>query len=453
MRRCKKTGRSRELRSLAAMLLALALLAAPAAYASGSPSREAAGVESGEPAYAYVYTVTPAEGEEVDFHTELQQAFLDDPYTDGVIAMPASMELDGETYPIDGNPFDSADLATRERTHDDWSRPDPITLTWEGEPSESYYVEISPDADFQEDVRSFTTAENSVDVYNLYIRTQYFWRVAPSEELIDQGAVYSFTTSPQGPRNLYIDGVTNVRDLGGYELEDGSGVIRQGLIIRGGRLNLSNANDDKATFSEEPDYFEILITDEGLDTMLNELGVKTELDVRTNDEIDASEMGYNEIGNMDNDRIPGLEYVNIPLWYYGGDMAVDNNITRLDNPERLKEIFELLADEDNYPIFFHCNIGTDRTGTLAFLLGALCGESLDDMLVDNAFSNFGNISAGVGRTNRNNSVITGDTGYLATVNAYPGDTLSERTENALMDICGISKETLDRVREILVEYY
>ena len=436
----------RGLRSLGAMLPVLALLLAPAAYASGAAAADAA-------EYAYVYDVSPAEGEEVDFHTDLQRAFLDDPYTDGVIAMPASMEIDGETYPIDGNPFDSADLATRERTHDDWSRPDPITLTWEGEPSDGYYVELSPDPAFEEDVRSFTTEENSVDVYNLYIRTQYYWRVAPSEELIDEGAVYSFTTSPQGPRNLYIDGVTNVRDLGGYELEDGSGVIRQGLIIRGGRLNLSNANDDKVTFSEEPDYFEILITDEGIDTMLSELGVKTELDVRTNDEIDESEMGYNEIGNMDNDRIPGLEYVNIPLWYYGGDMAVDNNITRLDNPERLREIFELLADEDNYPIFFHCNIGTDRTGTLAFLLGALCGESLDDMLVDNAFSNFGNISAGVGRTNRNNSVITGDTGYLATVNAYPGDTLPERTENALMDICGISKETLDRVREILVEYY
>ncbi len=426
-------------------------LAAGGAFGSGEPSDAPGSAEAGGD--VYVYTVTPAEGEEVDFHTELQLAFLNDPYTDDVIAMPASMELGGETYPIDGNPFDSADLATRERTHDDWSRPDPITLSWEGEPSDSYYVEISPDENFEEDVRTFTTTETSVDVYNLYIRTTYYWRVAPSRELIGQGAVYSFSTSAQAPRNLYIDGVTNVRDLGGYELEDGSGVIRQGMLIRGGRLNLSNANDDKVTFSEEPDYFEILITDEGLDTLLNELGVKTELDVRTNDEIDTSEMGYNEIGNMNDDRIPGLEYVNIPLWYYGGDMAVDNNITRLDNPERLKEIFELLADEDNYPIFFHCNIGTDRTGTLAFLVGALCGESLEDMLIDNAFSNFGNISAGVGRTTRNNGVITGATGYLATVNAYPGDTLSERTENALMDICGISRDTLDKVREILVEYY
>ena len=447
MKSWKNAEFSGGLKSVGAVLLVLALLLSSAAFASDSPSEE-----SGEP--AYVYTVTPAEGEEVDFHTDLQKAFLDDPYSEeDVIGMPASIEMNGETYTIDGNPFDSADLATRVRTHEDYSKPDPITLTWEGEVSDWYYIEISPDENFEEDVRAFSTAETSVDVYNLYIGTRYFWRVAPSEELIDLGAVYSFTTSAQGPRNLYIDGVTNVRDLGGYELEDGSGVIRQGLIIRGGRLNLSNANDDKVTFSEEPDYFEILITDEGIDTMLNELGVRTELDVRTNSEIDTSEMGYNEIGNMNNDRIPGLEYVNIPLWYYGGDMAVDNNITRLDNPERLKEIFELLAEEDNYPVFYHCNIGTDRTGTLAFLIGALCGESVEDMLIDNAFSNFGNISAGVGKTTRNNSVVTGATGYLATVNAYPGETLSERTENALMDICGISKDTLDKVREILVEYY
>ena len=438
MRHNTNNGVSRGLKSLA-VLLVLVLLLSPAAYASGTSE--------------YTYTVTPAEGEVVDFHTDLQLAFLNDPYTDGTIAMPASMELGGETYPIDGNPFDSADLATRERTHDDWSKPNPVTLSWEGEASDSYYVELSPDENFEEDVRSFTTTETSIDVYNLYIGTTYYWRIAPSEDLIGQGAVYSFETSKQGPRNLYIDGVTNVRDLGGYELEDGSGVIRQGLIIRGGRLNLSRANDDVATFNSDPDYFQILITDEGIDTMLNELGIKTELDVRTNADIDPSEMGYNEIGNMNNDRIPGLEYVNIPLWYYGGNMQVDNNITRLDNPERLREIFELLADEDNYPVFYHCNIGTDRTGTLAFLIGALCGLSEEDMLIDNAFSNFGNISAGVGRTNRNNSVITGDTGYLATINSYPGDTLSERTENALIDICGLSKETLDRVREILVEYY
>ena len=412
------------------------------------------GYESPEPVYEYTYTVSPADGEAVDFHTELQQAFLSDPYNDeGVIEMPAEIEIDGVTYPIDGNPFDSADLATRVRTHDDWSIPDPVTLSWEGGDSDSYYVEISPNEYFLENVRTFTTSDTSVDIYNLFIGTTYYWRIAPIPALIDKGAVYTFTTSSQGPRNLYIDGVTNVRDLGGYELEDGSGVIRQGLLIRGGRLNLSNANDDKVTFSEEPDYYERLITSRGLITMIDGLGVKTELDVRTNADIDESEMGYNEIGNMNNDRITGLEYVNIPLWYYGGDMAADNNITRLDNPERLKEIFELLADESNYPIFFHCNIGTDRTGTLAFLVGALCGLSVDDMLVDNAFSNFGNISAGVGPTTRSNSVITGETGCLATVNAYPGDTLSERTENALIDICGLSKETLDRVREILVEYY
>ena len=49
--------------------------------------------------------------------------------------------------------------------------------------------------------------------------------------------------------------------------------------------------------------------------------------------------------------------------------------------------------------------------------------------------------------------VTGETGYATTVKAYPGDTLSEQAANALMDICGISQETLEKIREILVETY
>ena len=135
----------------------------------------------------------------------------------------------------------------------------------------------------------------------------------------------------------------------------------------------------------------------------------------------------------------------------GGQEA--NNLTRLENPQRIKEIFELLADESVYPIYFHCNIGTDRTGCLAYLLGALLGMSEEDLYINYVFSNFGSISGGTNRSGRPSTFITGPNGYGTTVMSYPGDTLSEKTANALMDICGLSRETLDKVCEIMVEQY
>ena len=390
------------------------------------------------------YTVTPEDGSEVNFHTALQQAFLSDPYVDGEIGTPEYIEIDGEKCYIDGNPYTSKDLDERERTHIDYSRPDPITLTWDGKSGKTYYVEISKDLDFAEIDRSLTTEETSVDVYNLEIGTTYYWRVSAKESKLADAEVHNFATSSEGPRNIYIDGVTNVRDIGGYELADGSGKIRQGLVYRGGRLNVSNADDEYVLFQDDEDYFQLTITEAGIDTMVNELGIKSEVDIRSNQN--------NEPGNMNDDRIEGLTYIHYPMDYYGGE-ATDNNFTRLDNPQSIKAFFELLADEDNYPVYFHCNIGTDRTGCLAYLLGALLGMDEEDLYTNYVFSNFGSIAGSVNASGRQISSLTSETGYATTVLSYPGDTLSEKTRNALKDICGLSDETLDKVCEIMIEKY
>ena len=416
---------------------------------SGESEGDSAGSpgSGGEPAieYTYAYDVTPYDGAVVNFHTAAQLAFLASPYTKGEINTPSVIEVEGVDYRIDGNPWTSTDQATRQRTHADYSKPNPVVLTWSGEASDTYYVELALDADFEQLLSVWETDETSIELYNLFIGTDYYWRVAPTAADVDDAKPYSFTVSPLGPRNIYIDGATNIRDLGGYELLDGSGRVRQGMIYRGGRLNLSNADDDTPLFTADPDYFLLTVTEKGIDTMLNDLHIKTELDVRVPGDT-------NEIGNMTNEKIPGLEYVNIPMEYHGGERT-DNNLTRLENPARIKEVFELFADEDAYPIYFHCNIGTDRTGCIGYLLGAFLGMSEEDLYVNYVFSNFGDISGGTFGQGRQINSVTGDTGYATTVKAYPGDTLSEQAANALKDICGISQETLDKVYELLVEKY
>ena len=79
--------------------------------------------------------------------------------------------------------------------------------------------------------------------------------------------------------------------------------------------------------------------------------------------------------------------------------------------------------------------------------------SEEDLYVNYVFSNFGSIAGSTRASGRASTSIYEGNGYGVTVMSYPGETLSEQAENALIDICGLSKETLDKVREILIEKY
>ncbi|KAL8696015.1 MAG: hypothetical protein Q9224_003017 [Gallowayella concinna] len=56
--------------------------------------------------------------------------------------------------------------------------------------------------------------------------------------------------------------------------------------------------------------------------------------------------------------------------------AVDSSGTEL------KQIFDVLAEAESYPIFFHCTSGKDRTGLVAFMLLMILGVPFDIISVD-----------------------------------------------------------------------
>lgn len=303
------------------------------------------------------------------------------------------------------------------------SRPLPIVLFWtatpvgEAEPAVTEYkVEVSEKSNFS-NALTFVTAESSIDVYNLYLGKLYYWRVTAVLE--DGQTVISetkaFATLGDAPRNLYVDGVTNVRDLGGWKTADGK-TVKQGMIYRSGRLNTS-----------ESETLAIEITESGIAMMRDTLGIKTEIDLRRVDN--------NEIGALTSSPLgEGVSYVSAPM-----DWSVDNMI--LDNIDEIKHVFSVLADEDNYPIVYHCNIGTDRTGMFAFLIHALLGVSEEDLYRDYLFSNFGLIGGTRGYLNLRRT-------HLRTVEKYEGETLSEKTRNCLVTL-GVPAEHLDAVVRIM----
>ena len=234
----------------------------------------------------------------------------------------------------------------------------------------------------------------TLDVYNLMTGTRYYFSIKLNFSSGAASTVGGSFTTAEGPRIMNIGGVRNVRDIGGWKTVDGR-TIKQGLLYRGREL-------DGAV---EPTY---LINSEGVDTMLTQLGIKTEMDLRRPAE---NPYNLNALGL-------GVEHI-----YYS--VAMYSNIfDGAENAQKIRDVFKDLADESKYPVYLHCTYGQDRTGTICYLLGALLGMSEEDLEKEYALSG---LTYG--------SVLTDMfDAFTARVASLPGDTLSEQVEEYLLSI-------------------
>lgn len=333
------------------------------------------------------------------------------------------------------------------------SHPKPITLEWSDSITcSNYSVLISENSDFSGSKRYFTS-DTKLNLYNLKIATTYYWKVVQSVKDGTISEVGTFSISGDGPRNLYVDGATNVRDVGGW-MTSNQTRMKQGIIYRGARLNNSYStgfNTDKS-IRDEYCKVEAEITEEGKKTFTEDLKIKTEIDLR-----DTNGNGYpggGISGSVDQaptigSVVDGVKYVAIPM---------DNDATIASNKKQIKQFFETLENKDNYPIYYHCNIGTNRTGMVSYLLGALCGMSEHDLQLDYMFSNFGTIALPTPlSSNRKRTELIeltgeyekGTYGASYVVNSFSGKNLMEKAENCLKD-CGVSQSTITAVKNIMM---
>ena len=252
--------------------------------------------------------------------------------------------------------------------------------------------------------------DESVEIYNLLLGEYYSWTVFDKNgKIIKEG---EFTVSSLPPRNIYVDGITNVRDLGGWKRDNGE-VVKQGLIYRSARLN-ENESD------------EVLLSDEGRETLLS-LGIKSEIDLRKT--VDNENGGITESPIGEN-----VNYYSIPFETGGG--YLQKNLTSFP------ALFSILGEEENYPLLFHCSIGTDRTGAVSFVLLSLLGVTEDDLYRDYLFSNFGYIE-GI----RRKSAIDD---YLMYIERYKGETRKEKVYSMLIEN-GVEKKDIDSFVSIITD--
>ncbi len=226
------------------------------------------------------------------------------------------------------------------------------------------YYSVSPDGfssdNFLCEFVNEVTVEDDLPNYRVYFH-------------ILNGGLYSVASE----RHVVVDGMRNVRELGGYNTEDQKSFVKPGVIFRSGHL--------------------AKVTEGGLKT-LEDIGFKYILDFRA----------ANETENLLDKQVSGASMKTIPaIIFKDGDESAGNStfVLRdfLSEPrekrlrsktmltshykempfsnEAYKDLFKNLLN-DNVPIMFHCAAGKDRTGVAALLILLVLGVPVETAVYD-----------------------------------------------------------------------
>jgi protein tyrosine/serine phosphatase len=290
----------------------------------------------------------------------------------------------------------------------DW--PLPVEVFWTRDTTaQAQQITWSESPDYSDAVTQSIPAESaSYEIYNLIPGRTYYAKV---EEINNEQSTvineFSFTTTGQ-MRHLKVDGTANVRDLGGWPTACGR-PIKYGKIFRGAEWNGGH--------NLEPEGIEAL----------RQAGIKAELDLRSDSE--AKNISKSVLGS-------DFSYRRIPLGQTASHMEGLNN-----SKSTYKAAFQyvLTCVKNDKPVYFHCAIGRDRTGTLAFLLEGVLGMSKSDIYKDYELTNFSyfNTPCSKGQLDE----------MFSTVEALQGETLEEKFRKYLTSNFSISNKAINDFRD------
>jgi protein-tyrosine phosphatase len=169
-------------------------------------------------------------------------------------------------------------------------------------------------------------------------------------------------------RHIELEGALNFRDLGGFAA--GAGMTARGKLYRSDALSELTDRDT---------------------SVLLDLGLSTVVDLRNDNELvdspgvfathDSVRYHHRPVSAADTTGLAPHERM-LAL-----DFAALNIAMVRESSSTVAFLFHLLANEDSYPLVFHCHGGRDRTGIVAALILTAAGVSREDILADYLVSN------------------------------------------------------------------
>lgn len=247
--------------------------------------------------------------------------------------------------------------------------------------------------------------ETYICIDNLKTGTTYYYQVHVNGQTFSD----SFRTA-NTPRFVSIPGLVNTRDIGGYVNKDGK-EVKQGLLIRGVEL------DGLVKYN----YF---IPNEELTTVQEAFGFVYDMDLRDPNIY---------LGDY-------VSRLNIPHRFYRSPTY--GQIFDGGYKENLRQIFSDLADSSKYPMYLHCTLGQDRTGSIILLLQGILNISEEDMLYEYKLT---------GYTNPELLDYTYLDIILFGMEQYAGTTLNEKIVTFLTTVIGVTETEIESIRSIFLE--
>ncbi|MBP5488154.1 MAG: tyrosine-protein phosphatase [Bacteroidales bacterium] len=304
----------------------------------------------------------------------------------------------------------------------DW--PQEYTIRWASDPSATGIV-----ATVSEPTRDWTYTpnpeENFVTITNLLPNTHYTYRVtADGGKVLTEG---EFDVTGKLHQLSFRTRIRNVRDLGGWKTSDGK-TVKYRMVYRGGRLESSYFSKvGKAAIQTE--------------------GIKAQLDLR----------GHTSSGNQ--------EYMNredSPLYPIWGDEfafcspSIEEGYSQMlrDDKEKTRQCMQFIFDcvDANKPVYFHCSLGRDRTGTVAMLTLGILGVPEGDISQEYEITQFAPHGYATSEGEKTKMTRIADyKGAASVIWGYAGEGTFQEGVNAYLLEIGISQADIDKFKQNMLQ--
>ncbi|MCR5043109.1 MAG: tyrosine-protein phosphatase [Bacteroidaceae bacterium] len=252
---------------------------------------------------------------------------------------------------------------------------------------------------------------------NLIPGNTYYFKVEAGGEVLTQGKF-----AVEGPvRMIYAPSINNIRDLGGWTVQDGK-KVRYGLIYRGGEANglHPSVEEDRQT--------------------LIDLGVGAEIDLRKDNNYDS---GNGQVGKCAF-GFPKADY----FFKEGGYDCKLEHLTAAASKARYKQWFPFIVNhiKEGKAVYYHCVWGADRTGLVSVLLEGLLGLTQEQMNLEYELTSlsFAGLRPKSGYADGDHQKL------IEKIKTYEGETLRDKFDTYWTKEVGVSQELIDEFRSIML---
>jgi len=297
-------------------------------------------------------------------------------------------------------------------------KPEEYSIRWTPDPSAGDVVVTITEPDRSRDY-TVSASEHSVTISNLLPNTHYSYVAKAGSKVMTEG---EFDTYGLIHQLHFKTQVRNCRDLGGWKTTDGK-TVKYRQVYRGGRL--------------EPSY----LGKSGKRDLVYE-GIKAQLDLRGKDDV------------LSESTLKGL----VDDYAFCAPVIEEGYSQMLkEDKEKTRQCMQFIMDcvDAGKPVYFHCSLGRDRTGTVAMLTLGILGVPEGDISQEYEVTQFAPNGYATSTGEKTKMVRTVD--YKGAANVIwgyvdegKGETFSDGCEKYFLEI-GISQEDINKFRANMLQ--